>query len=190
MEPSVEDFCSRCERCNTRAIPVPRPRAAMGEMYSDEPFETISIDFLCGLPVTARGNTHLLVICDHFTRWCEVFPVPDMTASTVADVIVNQFIARFGCPRRIHPDNAANFSGTLLTEVCRLLGIEKSNSSAFHPEGNSKCERMMRTILGMLAKYLDENHDEWDVHLPLLMLGYRANVQVPAGVMRLTTVNG
>ena len=39
----------------------------------------------------------------------------------------------------------------------------------------------MRTILGMLAKYLDENHDEWDVHLPLLMLGYRAKVHSSLG---------
>ena len=181
MESSIKDFCSRCEKCNTRATPVPRPRASMGELYSDEPFETVSIDFLCGLPVTGRGNKHLLVVCDHFTRWCEVFPVPDMTAATVADVIVNQFIARFGCPRRIHSDNAANFSGTLLTEVCRLLGVEKTHCSAFHPEGNSKCERMMRTILDMLAKYLDDNHGDWDAHLPLLMLGYRAKVHSSLG---------
>ena len=181
MEACITEFCSRCVKCNTRATPVPRPRASMGELYSDEPFETISIDFLCGLPTTARGNKHLLVVCDHFTRWCEVFPVPDMSAVTVADVIVNQFIARFGCPRRIHSDNAANFSGSLLTEVCRMLGVEKSFSSAFHPEGNSKCERMMRTILDMLAKYLDANHAEWDVHLPLLMLGYRAKVHSSLG---------
>ncbi|XP_043227102.1 uncharacterized protein LOC122384132 isoform X1 [Amphibalanus amphitrite] len=104
-----------------------------------------------------------------------------MSAATVADVLVNQFIARFGCPRRIHSDNAANFSGSLLAEVCRLLGVEKSFSSAFHPEGNSKCERMMRTILDMLAKYLDANHTEWDVHIPLLMLGYRAKVHSSLG---------
>ena len=145
------DFCSRCEKYNTRATPIPRPRAVVGELYSDEPFENISIDFLSGMPVTARSNKHLVVICDHFTRWCDVFPVADMTAATVADVIVNKFIARFGCPRRIHSDNAANFSGTLLTEVCRLLGVEKSYSSTFHPEGNSKCERMMRTILSILS---------------------------------------
>ena len=123
----------------------------------------------------------MLVICDQFTRWCEAFPVPDMTAATVAHVIVNEFIAHFGCPRRIHSDNAANFSGVLLAEVCRLLGVEKSRCSAFHPEGNSKCERMMRTILGMLSKYLDANHDEWDVHIPLFMLGYRAKVHSSLG---------
>ena len=87
----------------------------------------------------------------------------------------------FGCPRHIHSDNAANFTGALIEEICRLLGIEKTKISPYHPEGNAKCERMMRTILSMLAKYLDGNHDNWDVHLPLLMLGYRANVHSSLG---------
>ena len=70
MNESMRDFCIRCERCNTRATPVPRPRASMGDLYAEEPLETVSVDFLSGLPHTARGNRHLLVVVDHFTRWC------------------------------------------------------------------------------------------------------------------------
>ena len=181
LESSVREFCQLCDRCNARNTPTPKPRAQMGELRSEEPFDTIAIDFLSGLPATGRGNKHLLVVTDHFTRWVECFPVPDMKASTVADVIVNEYIARFGCPRRIHSDCAANFQSEIIAEMCRLLNIEKSKISPYHPEGNSKCERMMRTILDMLSKYLDENHDEWDLHIPLLMMGYRAQVHSSLG---------
>ena len=181
MTHSVETFCRNCDRCNTRKDPVPRPRAVMGELYADEPFETICIDFLSGLPTTDRGNRHLLVVCDAFTRWCETYPLPDMKATTVASTLVNEFFSRFGCPQRLHSDGAANFTGAVLAETCRLMGIEKSKISSYHPEGNAKVERIMRTILDMLSKYLDDNHTEWDVHLPLLMLGYRAQIHSSLG---------
>ena len=160
---------------------MPRPRAVMAELYADEPFELICIDFLSGLPTTDRGNKHLLVVCDAFTRWCEAYPLPDMKATTVASTLVNEFFASFGCPRRLHSDGAANFTGAILAETCRLLGIEKSKISSYHPEGNAKVERLMRTILDMLAKYLNDSHTEWDVHLPLLMLGYRAQIHSSLG---------
>ena len=181
VESCVREFCRMCDRCVSRSTPNPKPRAEMGELRSDEPFDTIAIDFLSGLPVTGRGNKHLLVVTDHFTRWVECFPVPDMKASTVADVLVNEFIARFGCPRRIHSDCAANFQSEIISEMCRILGIEKSKILPYHPEGNSKCERMMRTVLDMLSKYLDDNHNEWDLHLPLLMMGYRSQVHSSLG---------
>ena len=181
MASEVEGFCRKCERCSSHSGPSPKARAAMGELFSDEPFDTISIDFLTGLPTSERGNRHLLVVCDHFTRWCEVYPLPDMKASTVASTLVTEFISRFGVPRRLHSDCAANFVGSVLTETCRILGIERSKISPYHPEGNAKVERMMRTIISMLARYLDDNHSEWDVHLPLLMLGYRSQIHTSLG---------
>ena len=135
MTRSVETFCGSCEQCNTRRDPVPRARVTMGELYVAEPFETVCIDILSGLPANARGNKHLLVVCDAFTRWCETYPLPDMKATTVATTLVNEFFARYGCPRRLHSDGAANFTGAVLAETCRLLGIEKSKISSYHPEG-------------------------------------------------------
>ena len=177
----VEKFCQQCDRCAGRSSPNPPPRASMGELYATEPWEVVSIDFLTDLSTTARGNRHLLVVCDHFTRWVEVFPLPDMLAVTVAETLASQVFSRFGCPKRLHSDCAANFRSQVMSELCRIMGIQKTSTTAFHPQGNSRCERVNRTILGMLAKYLTDNHSEWDRHLPLLMLGYRAQIHRSLG---------
>ena len=181
MAADVAEFCAQCDRCSGRNSPHPRPRAPMGELYASEPWEVLSIDFLTDLPLTERGNKHLLVCCDHFTRWVEVFALPDMTAVTVARVLAEEVFSRYGCPRRLHSDCAANFRSQVIAELCRIMGIDKSNTTAFHPEGNSRCERVNRTVLGMLSKYLSDNHAEWDLHLPLLMLGYRAQIHRSLG---------
>ena len=44
-ESSVSEFCRMCDRCASRSTPSPKPRAEMGELRSDEPFDTIAIDF-------------------------------------------------------------------------------------------------------------------------------------------------
>ena len=181
MSADIEKFCQQCDRCAERNVPNPQPRAAMGEVYASQPWEVMSIDFLTDLPLTDRGNRHLLVCRDHFTRWVEVFPLPDMTAVTVARTLAEEVFSRFGCPRRLHSDCAANFKSQLISELCRIMGVEKSSTTAFHPQGDSRCERVNRTVLGMLSKYLSDNHAEWDKHLPLLMLGYRAQVHRSVG---------
>lgn len=181
MDADVVKFCRECERCSERNAPIPRPRASMGELRATEPWQTVSIDFMTDLPTTANGNKHLLVCCDHFTRWVEVYCLPDMKATTVATVLTTQVFSRFGCPENLHSDCAANFKGQVISELCRLMGVKKTFTTSFHPQGNSRCERVNRTILAMLSKYLSENHAEWDVHLPLLMLGYRSQVHKSLG---------
>ncbi|GFY18173.1 retrovirus-related Pol polyprotein from transposon 412 [Trichonephila clavipes] len=44
-------------------------------------FERIAFDILGPLPRTASGNKyHLLVVMDYFTKWPEVYPIPDQEA--------------------------------------------------------------------------------------------------------------
>ena len=181
MSHDVAEFCRVCQRCSERNPPIPQPRASMGELRATEPWEVVSIDFMTDLPTTQNGNKHILICCDHFTRWIEVFPLPDMKATTVASVLVKEVFSRFSCPKFLHSDRAANFRGELISEVCRLMGIEKTFTTSFHPQGNGRCERVNRTVLAMLSKYLDDSHADWDKHLPLLVLAYRAQIHRSLG---------
>ena len=58
----------------------------------------IATDILGELPITKNGNRYILVVSDYFTKWTEAFPVPNMESKTVAKIIVEQVVARFGTP--------------------------------------------------------------------------------------------
>ena len=51
-----------------------------------------------------------MVSIDQFTKWVEILALPDQKAHTGADALLNEVIARYGCPLTIHTDQGRNFT--------------------------------------------------------------------------------
>ena len=93
---------------------------------------------------------------------------------TVFSKIVYEFISRFGTPLDLHSDQGSNYQSELFREVCKPLDINKTRTSPYHPSANGMVERFNRTLLSMMAVFVDDNQTYWDVHLPLLTSAYRS----------------
>ncbi|KAK3084679.1 hypothetical protein FSP39_017315 [Pinctada imbricata] len=139
-----------------------------------EPGERVAMDILGPLPVTHKGNKYILVIQDYFTKWAEAVPLPDMEAKTVAQAFIDNFVTKFGVPRVLHTDQGRQFESRLFKQLCEILGINKTRTSPYHPQSDGMVERMNRTIENMLATYVDANQRNWDEHLQLVCMAYRA----------------
>lgn len=60
--------------------------------------QRIATDILGELPETENGNKYILVVSDYFTKWTEAFAMANMEAGTVARIIVEEVVTRFGVP--------------------------------------------------------------------------------------------
>ena len=45
--------------------------------------EHVAIDILGPLPETERGNKHILIAMDYFSKWPEAYALPNQEAATV-----------------------------------------------------------------------------------------------------------
>ena len=97
-----------------------------------------------------------------------------MTAEVCASRIVNEFIARWGCPLAIHSDQGRTYKSNVFKEMCRMLEIRKSRTSARNPQGSGQSERFNWTLLRMIKAYLCGEQQDWDLHLGCLAGPYRA----------------
>ena len=138
------------------------------------PWDVLAIDYVGPLPLTPRGNRHILVLTDLFTKYVEVIPVRDLTAEECARQILNNFIARWGCPSSIHSDQWRTFESEVFRQLTRKLEIHKTRTSARNPKCNGQCERFNRTLLGMIRAYLRDEQTDWDLYLGCLAGAYRA----------------
>ena len=143
--------------------------------------QRVAMDILGPLPETDRHNRYILVIADYFTKWAEALPLPNMEAETVAQKFVHHFVCQFGVPDFLHTDQGKNFDSILMKEICRLLGMQKTRTSPYHPQSDGLVERLNRTLLSMVSTLAEEESKNWDLNLPLLMLAYRTSVQETTG---------
>ncbi|CAH8594109.1 unnamed protein product [Dicrocoelium dendriticum] len=173
----IVNFCNRCHDC-LRAKPPRRPNCApLQPILTGYPNQTVAVDIMGPLPMTTRGNRFILVLVDHFTKWCEATPLARTDAVTVARTVFVQWIARWGPPEQIHSDRGSNFESIVVSELCQLLGIRKTLTTAYHPQGNGTVERVNRSLKALLKAFIDGHHvHDWDLALPHCLLAYRSTV--------------
>ena len=64
-----------------------------------------------------------------------------------------------------------------MQEVCKVLGVKKVNTTAYHPQTDGLVERFNRTLTSMLAKRVKRIGEDWDQHLPYVLFAYQASIQ-------------
>ena len=154
-------------------------RAPMGHVEVGHRWERVAMDLLDMSVTTARGNRYVLVMVDCFSRWTEVCPLPDKTAS--GDAFFNQVVCRFGMPIVIYSDQGREFEYKIMQELCILCGSHKTRTTPYHPESDGLVERFNRTLLMMLAMFASKNREDWDDLLPAVMMAYRSSVHESTG---------
>lgn len=99
----------------------------------------------------SKGISNVLVITDHFTWYAQAFPTKNQKALTVAEVLVEKYFVHYGLPSRIHSDQGQDFESRLIKELLKIMGIRKSRTTPYHPQGDPLPERFNRTLLYMLG---------------------------------------
>ncbi|CAC5383703.1 unnamed protein product [Mytilus coruscus] len=87
---------------------------------------------------------------------------------------VDGFIYRFGCSLEFQTDQGKNVDGNLMWNLCELLYISKTRTTAYHPASNGQVERYNRTVLQIFRCFLNKKQCELDVHLQQLIGAIRA----------------
>jgi transposase InsO family protein len=84
--------------------------------------------------------------------------IAQQDAETVARIFVDRVILTYSTPRILQTDQGANFISEVFKNTCRILGIKKIQSTAFHPESQGSIERSHRVLAEYLRHYVKEDN--------------------------------
>ena len=116
MRQSIE-YIRHCDKCQTRKSKQ-EFRAPLGEVEApSEPFQVTSLDITGPYLVTPRKNGYLLTFIDHFSKYVEAFPIPDVSAETCAGVYATQIVARHGSGFTLITDQGRQLTSAFLRDM-------------------------------------------------------------------------
>ena len=180
MANDVGDWLRQCTTCMKRKSPTGRNHP-LGNIPTGHRWDRIAMDILDVCDPTPDGYRYILIIADYFSKWTEAFPIKDKCADTVADVLVDKIILRFGIPLVIHSDQGREFENGLMKSLCSLLGCVKTHTAPYHPESDGMVEHFNCTCLMMQSIFVNDRPDNWHELLPFVMHAYRTSVHESTG---------
>ena len=140
------------------------------------PTAKLSLDLFGPYPTSLSGNKHIIAFVDWYSGWPEAFAVPDKTADTVADLIIEQIYPRFGCPLQIVSDNGTENVNKVMKETFAKLKIDHVLTSVYHHQSTVKVERFHGILHDVLAKKVADHQQIWDLFLNQALAAIRFNI--------------
>ncbi|CAK1604064.1 unnamed protein product [Parnassius mnemosyne] len=166
----VEDWCHKCTNCEAIKGPQTRSRGSLRLYNVGAPWERIALDVAGPFLEIESRNRYFMVVMDYFTKWLEVFAIPNQEASTVTDKLVHEANCRFGVPLEIHSDQGRNFESQIFQETCRVMGTHKTRTTSHHPQSDEMVQRFNQTLERYLAKVLENRQSDWNKHIQPFLL--------------------
>jgi hypothetical protein len=127
----------------------------------------ISMDFIVGLPLTARKFDSIWVIMDRLSKSAHFIPVH---TNYNIQKYVGIYIAHVPClhevPKTIIPDRGSQFVTHFWEQLHIFLSTHLIHSSAYHPQTDGQTERVNQILEDMLRACVLEHQGSWDQNLP------------------------
>ncbi|CAC5423935.1 unnamed protein product [Mytilus coruscus] len=161
MYQEVYNYVTSCDKCQRSKQPTYHRPASLLPLPIEDTLSRWHMDILTCLPKTKDGHQRLLLVIDSFSRWPECFPLKTQEATEIAEVLYNEVFSRFGAPSK------------LIQALCELFEIQRYHTSSYHPQTNSTCERMNRTIAQTLRTLVAKDQSNWHKLIPSVMMALR-----------------
>jgi hypothetical protein len=102
-----------------------------------------------------QGKDCIYVVVNRLTKYVHFYAIPTKySAVQVAELFFREVFKLHGLPRNIVSDRDSRFIGTFWRELFRLVGIELTPSTSYHPQTDGQTEIVNKWVEGYLRNYV------------------------------------
>ncbi|KAG2880403.1 hypothetical protein PC114_g22100 [Phytophthora cactorum] len=157
----VGTYVRTCETCQ-RTKSSPHAAAPLASLPVPAGcWQSISMDFVFGLPKDKAGNTGIVVFVDRLSKMAHLAVVPDA--------------------RAIVSDRDPRFTAKFWKSLFQVLGTRLDMSTADHPQTDGQTERVNRVVEDILRSVCAEAPRRWSEMLPLVEFALNNAVHASTG---------
>ena len=148
MIETISRYIEGCTMCATS-----KPSNRKLGLYSplripSRPWESVSMDFVGGLPKSRKGHDYLYVVVDRFSKMCILTPFnKQVTAEQTANLFFQNVWVHFGLPTSIVSHRDSLFVGKFWKSLWELMYTRLKKGTTFHPQIDGQTEVVNRTVI-------------------------------------------
>jgi hypothetical protein len=174
MKVEIAKFVNQCLICQKTKIEHQKPAGMLQPLDILEwKWDSISMDFVVGLPRTLKGNYSIWVIIDRLTKSAHFLPIKiNSPLNKLAYLYIKEIVRLHGIPTTIVSDRDPRFTSRFWETLHKAFGTNLSLSTSYHPQTNGQTERTIQTLEDMLRACVLEFKGNWDSYLPLIEFAY------------------
>lgn len=131
------------------------------------PWTTISVDLVGPLPLSQFSYRFLVVLQDTFSKYTELAPIGAATAKNVSAKL-KSLLLRYGGPETMICDNGTHFVSNI-KYLTKEWSVQLQTTAPYSPQSNP-VERSNRVVKTMIAQYVRDNQNTWNLHLEELQM--------------------
>jgi hypothetical protein len=132
-------------------------------LVPSHPWESISMDFLGGFPLSKRGHDYLYVVVDRFRKICFLMACKKkINAEKTTHLFFQHVWVHFGHPTSIISDRDTQFLGDFWTSLWGIMVTNMKRSNDFHPQIDDQTKVVNKTMVHFLRGYCNKHPKLWD----------------------------
>ena len=170
MYEDIMSFCRNCPQCVFVSGSGRHVKPQLHLIFVNRPFQVLGVDM--DLPTTERGNKHVVLFQDYFSKLPLVYPVSNQKTVILVAILTKEVIPLFGVPEALLLDRGTNLLSQLVSDVCSRLGTVKLNTTAYHPECDGMIEHFNGTLKAMLREHVSRFGMQWDQYMSGVLWAY------------------
>jgi hypothetical protein len=156
------DTCHRMTASHLKSAGVLQPLSIPMWKWND-----IIIDFIVGLPLTARKKDSIWVIVDRLTKTAHFIAVhTTYSVQQYAEIYMDQIVRLHGIPKNIISDKGTQSVARLWEQLHECLGTKLIRSSSYHPLTDGHSERINKILQDILQASILHFDKSWDKCCP------------------------
>jgi hypothetical protein len=148
----IARYVARCDTCRrVKAIHMKTAGPLQSLPIPTWKWEDIIMDFIVGLPKTAKGFHSIWVIIDRITKIAHFLPVKtSYPVITYAQIYIARILSLHEVPKTIVSNRGPQFVSKFWEELHKSLGTKLLHSSAYHTQTSGQIERVNQILEDML----------------------------------------
>lgn len=172
MTRDITSYIKNCQSCRFSKLKPGNTEKMTITPTPIEPFHEIVIDTVGPLTKSSNNNLYILTMMCELTKYLIAVPMSDKTAEMVASVIFKHLILVYGPIKQIKSDRGTEFNNSVITELCKLMDMKKTISTAYHHQTLGTVERNHRNLNEYIRAYISENITDWEHYLEYFVFCY------------------